>query len=279
MPSFDRSLLSDEVGKLVHAEAQTWNTGGVSPARLHSALELGIDMGRVVFKHLPVTAQVRIAVRTALCIPVDDFDTGLENIAEFVDRFHSGRPQLHPMLDLLAQELGRTPEYVHSYGAAGIVTSTVQFVASEVMERDVGAQPVSEAAPEFLMYRRLRNGIADAYAYPIWDKTQFPSPSVHIQAVPITSDFICYANDLLSFYKEELAGETGNFIHSRARVSGKSVEDALMNTLDDAVDAVNRARKILRGDERQAWESFMEGYVMFHFLTPRYKLEKLFCSE
>ncbi|GJE84887.1 terpene cyclase [Phanerochaete sordida] len=279
MPSFDRSLLNDEVSKLVRAEAQTWDTGGLSPERLERALACGIDMGRIVFRHLPLHVQVRIAVRTALCVFVDDFDAGLENIAEFVERFHDGRPQLHPLLDLLAGELRRTPEYVHSYGAAGVVTSTVQFISSEVMERDAGTQPVSEVAQEFLVYRRLRNGIAEAYAFPIWEKTQFPSPSAHIQAVPATMDFICYANDVLSFYKEELVGETENFIHNRARITGKGVEAALMDTMEDAVDAVNRARKILRGDERQAWESFMEGYVMFHFLTPRYKLEKLLCSD
>lgn len=84
-------------------------------------------------------------------------------------------------------------------------------------------------------------------------------------------------SDILSFYKEELVGEQANFVHERARVTGKSIQQALRDTLDEVVDAVIRAREVLHGEqERGAWESFLEGYVVFHFYCPRYKLMQLF---
>ena len=84
-------------------------------------------------------------------------------------------------------------------------------------------------------------------------------------------------SDLLSFYKEELVGEKKNFIHDRARVMGKDLEAALMDTMEDVIDCVNRGREVLQGEkEKQAWESFVVGYAVFHFISPRYKLEELF---
>jgi hypothetical protein len=84
-------------------------------------------------------------------------------------------------------------------------------------------------------------------------------------------------SDLLSFYKEELVGEKKNFVHDRARVMGKDLETALMDTMEDVIDCVNRGREVLQGEkEKQAWESFLIGYVAFHFISPRYRLEELF---
>lgn len=83
-------------------------------------------------------------------------------------------------------------------------------------------------------------------------------------------------SDILSFYKEELAGETNNFVHDRSRVTGKDIRIVLQDILDDVVAAVARARMILQGQkEKEIWEQFLAGYVAFHFLSPRYKLASL----
>ena len=80
----------------------------------------------------------------------------------------------------------------------------------------------------------------------------------------------------LSFYKEELAGEINNFVHDRARVTSKEVQEVLQDILDDVIAAVARARLILQGTkEKETWERFLAGYVAFHFLSPRYKLAAL----
>ena len=83
-------------------------------------------------------------------------------------------------------------------------------------------------------------------------------------------------SDILSFYKEELANETNNFVHDRARVTGKGIKAVLQDILEEVINAVTRAREILQGEkEKETWERFLSGYVAFHFLSPRYKLETL----
>lgn len=83
-------------------------------------------------------------------------------------------------------------------------------------------------------------------------------------------------SDILSFYKEEVAGEKHNFVHDRARVTGKDVQTVLLDILEEVIGAVQRARAILQGErEKEIWERFLAGYVAFHFLSPRYKLAQL----
>ena len=87
-------------------------------------------------------------------------------------------------------------------------------------------------------------------------------------------------SDILSFYKEELAGEVTNFVHDRSKVTGQTVPEVLSGLLQEVVDSVNRARVLLTGEkEKAAWERFITGYTAFHFYSPRYKLIELTGTE
>lgn len=78
---------------------------------------------------------------------------------------------------------------------------------------------------------------------------------------------------MLSFYKEDIVGEK-SYIHDRAAATSTSVAQALAGTVDDIVASVARARSILQGEkEWVAFETFMRGYIFFHFVTPRYLLK------
>ena len=88
------------------------------------------------------------------------------------------------------------------------------------------------------------------------------------------------ASDILSFYKEELAHETTNFVHDQALVTGKSVSEVLSGLLQEVVTAVERARVLLKGDkEKETWEKFIAGYVAYHFYSSRYRLVELTGTE
>lgn len=83
-------------------------------------------------------------------------------------------------------------------------------------------------------------------------------------------------SDIFSFYKEELAGETGNYIGDRATVCGKSTSETLHELVGETVDIVERIRSILgEGEARNAWENFAKGYVTFHVYSPRYRLHEV----
>lgn len=90
---------------------------------------------------------------------------------------------------------------------------------------------------------------------------------------------VCLNSDVLSFYKEELANDTHNHIHERVEVTGKEVVEVLSDVGDEAATACDKVRAILQGRERDAWESFVAGYIVFHRYSPRYRLHELFGDE
>ncbi|GJE97336.1 terpenoid synthase-like protein [Phanerochaete sordida] len=279
MPPFDASAFGDEVDRLVFAQVATWDAGSANPRRLHAHVVSAINIAKTAYAHTPLRTQVHIALWTALCIFIDDFELDVAAVEAFAARFHAGAPQLHPLLDVLAGLLRAMPDYFHAYGAAGVVTSTVQYITCTLFDKitEEAGLEVHPAAGDYMLYKRVRNGVGEGYGFCIFDKENFPDVSTHIQVIPEAITYLIFVNDLFSFYKEELDGETKNFIHDRARITGKDVESALMDTMEDAVNAVNRSRQILQGEkERRAWNSFLAGYAAFHVISPRYRLEKLF---
>jgi hypothetical protein len=112
-------------------------------------------------------------------------------------------------------------------------------------------------------------------------------------------------NDLMSFYKEEQAGETYNFVHLRTRVLSSSgahgtgvsgewtVADTIQLLCDETRDAVLRIDGLLRLEEcerkmkgeaelndvddedldiAKQWRGWRDGYISWHLDSQRYKL-------
>ena len=84
-------------------------------------------------------------------------------------------------------------------------------------------------------------------------------------------------SDILSFYKEELAGETVNRVHLIAKCKGVPQAQVLKDLVDDAVNAHHRVLDILR-PHTIAYESYLafsQGYIGFHAGHQRYRLNEL----
>ena len=73
------------------------------------------------------------------------------------------------------------------------------------------------------------------------------------------------ANRARRFYKEELAGETANYVHNRATVSEQSPMAVLAQVTAEAKGAYDRITTALQasGSEEglQAWDTFVDGYL------------------
>ncbi|EKM53568.1 uncharacterized protein PHACADRAFT_211244 [Phanerochaete carnosa HHB-10118-sp] len=277
MPTFDGAAFGDEVDRLTFKEVAAWDIGDASPRRLHHHVVTAINNAKTAYAHTSIATQVHLAQWTALCICVDDFEINKDAVAAFAERFHAGQVQLHPLLDVLVGKLREMPKFFHPYGAASIVANTIQYIVCTLFDKESEGMVVHPAARDYPLYKRSRNGIGEAFTFCAFDKVHFPDVSTHIQVIPEGISYFAYVNDILSFYKETLAGEKNNFIHDRARATGKDIEGSLIDTMEDAIDLVNRARQILQGEkEKKAWESWVVGYVTFHFISPRYKLKELF---
>lgn len=85
-----------------------------------------------------------------------------------------------------------------------------------------------------------------------------------------------FHSDILSFYKEELAGEKGNYMGDRAITTGKPTLETIRDVIDETIIITERIRKILgEGPAREAWESFAKGWISYHTSSARYRLREL----
>jgi hypothetical protein len=81
------------------------------------------------------------------------------------------------------------------------------------------------------------------------------------QALPEMITFTNFSNDVMSFYKEELANEEHNYIQSTARITGTDAIDVLKKTAQDTIDAHHQVRLILSDypNAVEAWDKYVMG--------------------
>ena len=83
-------------------------------------------------------------------------------------------------------------------------------------------------------------------------------------------------NDILSFYKEELAGETGTYVHLlRAIRQKESGLEVVHDLIDEAVGLSKEIDALLAGNAKETWERYKTGFITFHLCDSRYRLSEL----
>lgn len=250
-------------------------------------LDLRINTALVItetaYQHLTDTdVKVEITIYTALLTTLDD--------PAFMDSLASR--DLHQMLcdgtardddgilGVMLQGLTKMWDYFPSFSANAILAATLRFMNVAKLENAMRDTILSPEALPFVEYRRQMSGIAEAYAAFIWEKAKFPDVKVYMQAIPDACLYVNYTNDIMSFYKEEIQGETVTYIHDRALVTGKTAFDTLREVIDETEAASQRVRQILgESDARDAWDSFAKGYISFHYGDPRYRLREIIGEE
>ncbi|KAF9061709.1 terpenoid synthase [Rhodocollybia butyracea] len=180
---------------------------------------------------------------------------------------------------------------------------------------DCAARDTSPGAKvHFPLFVRRKTGAGEAYAAAIFKSTkgQELPLSRYIMAIPDMAFYVVAVNDVLSFHKEELAGETINMIHLQTQsfrectgsgASGKwTVLDTFNLLCNELRDATYRIDEILRlhdcerivkegMDSRDMglsdvdvtialqWRGFRDGYISWHLESQRYKLDFLRSKE
>ncbi|EIW83041.1 terpenoid synthase [Coniophora puteana RWD-64-598 SS2] len=250
----------------------------VTPSsEVHRHIQIGSIMGQLAYGHLPDrAAQIYVAMFTAVLVWIDDVaQSDVERARSFCGCFINGRPQPDPGLELVAQTLHDAAKLYAPVQAAMIVNSALNFINGSVLEYDLRDMKLSPEAPEYPYFVRTLTGIAEAFAIMV-----FPSDvpfETYIQALPSIMVFANVTNDVLSFYKEELAGENINYVSRAAFARGVSKVTALRTIANETISADRRARKVLDADKqtREAYARFREGFTLFHVASRRYKLDDL----
>ncbi|KAG5723762.1 hypothetical protein E4T56_gene2214 [Termitomyces sp. T112] len=154
-----------------------------------------------------------------------------------------------------------------------IVSSAMDYINGCLLERlqTVSKMKICADAQSWPYYLREKTGVAAAYAFMIFPRNPSYSMIDFIQVIGDIMVYINLANDVLSnigafhrFYKEEMANETGNYVHNRALVHGQSANDTLEDVSRDALAAYFRVCGILKSHSLTAynlWKTFAFGYM------------------
>ncbi|KAF8458283.1 hypothetical protein JB92DRAFT_3078677 [Gautieria morchelliformis] len=117
------------------------------------------------------------------------------------------------------------------------------------MEPQIEKLPLVRGAHRFSWFVRHRGGAGSAYAL----------------------------MSFMKFHKENLEGETANYIHTRAYIDNKAPLQVLAEIAEELRTAINTIHLALSDSPRalHTWEVFEHGYITWHITQVRYKLKDL----
>ncbi|KAI0155205.1 isoprenoid synthase domain-containing protein [Xylariaceae sp. FL1272] len=247
-------------------------------------LSAGVEYAALCYPGHPIEVQTYIAVFTLLVLCLDDHTIeGSHAIEYFHKRFYTGERQVTSVLEGLSQLIREAHHHWTPIAANLITTNIFAFVTATTIELKELVKPEAQvnSGHPWAYYKRCSDGLGDCFAAFTFPRALYPDESQWIQAIPDMAKYILLCNDIISFYKEEVVGDTDNYIHTVARYTGKSVVSVLEDVTHETEDAVWRIRQVLTsGGEgqkpyAQAWHAHEQGYVDFHVFGERYKLAEL----
>ncbi|RFN53897.1 longiborneol synthase [Fusarium flagelliforme] len=222
--------------------------------------KVGYNYPVLCFPHHPLEVQVFIGIYSWLGLLLDDeAATYLDDFQLFHARFCAGEKQPIPLLQGWADLMHEVFKYWDSTVANFIVSASLNFLnACALQARDGFTQMKrTKAGHSWAWFMRDKDGVGEAYAWFAFPKTLCPDISQFLEMIPDLSAWIGLTNDVLSFWKEEKAGEKQNYIHSRGWYESKDAWD----TYEDIVDEV----KMKARDSRF--------YPIYYFLWPQQALD------
>ncbi|KAG1881177.1 isoprenoid synthase domain-containing protein, partial [Suillus subluteus] len=241
----------------------------------------GVAMMSNTFNHLQDHAtRMWICLLTAVGMCVDDMMIRAEDLVHvysFNERFVNCQPQEHPVLNALD---GIFREVVCHYSAPVsnlITTSMLNFMSSVLLDNETEryAGTISLQTPSYPEYSRLLSGLADAYAFFIFPPT-LPLRE-YVQCMPDLIIVVNHTNDILSYYKEEIDGDSVNYVSLIAASRALTKQDTLRELIEKTVQAHHNILEFLRPrpEAYDAYVAFFDGYFKYHTTSRRYKLEEV----
>ncbi|OJA14259.1 hypothetical protein AZE42_06866 [Rhizopogon vesiculosus] len=246
-------------------------------------LAVGVAIISNAYAHLPDrSTRMWICLFTAVCSTIDDVvDKGqdITHVYHFNERFASCQPQADPVLSGLDALLREVVHHYPTLVSNLIVTSSLNFVSSLLLDHETKGMKISSDAPLYPEYSRLLSGLSDAYGLFVFHPA-LPLGE-YIQCMPDLDFIINHTNDILSYYKEEIEGETANYLSLMAVSLALTKQEALHQLSEKTVQAYHNTLQILRPHTEacDAFLSFFHGYFRFHAASRRYKLEEVMLEK
>lgn len=174
----------NELEKRVREVVAKWDLGDVFLEKYDPVL---VNATRAVgcgYSHTPFDVQVHITLFTFMATCIDDLAVPRVALEEFMQRFYSGSPQLHPLLDRLIENILGMRAHFPAFPAKLIIQSTIDFVNMMAFEQETETAARHYESLSFVTMKRWHNGAGNAYYCFIFDKYNFPDVTSYIQGLP-----------------------------------------------------------------------------------------------
>jgi len=197
-----------------------------------------------IYPHVTDQAtRVFISVYAGLTTLIDDaFVDKPGPISEFNYRFAQGIPQEYPELETFARLLRLFHEHWDPVMADMLLQSSMTFIKSIALEhamKDAELPPCNGSQ----LARSLRDMSGISTLCCLWMFSPDTSPEMFMAGFSPIYRFINIADDVLSFYKEELSGETPSYSSLCSRTNTCQL-DAFKKMVNDAVDVYRDLEKL-----------------------------------
>lgn len=246
---------------------------------IRSYMGTGVAMSSIAYGHLADHAtRMWICLFTAVGTCIDDTlnrGQNMDHLYHFNERFLNCQTQGDPVLNAWDILLREAPHHYSPLVSNLITTSALDFISGLLLEYETKDMEVSKEAPSYPEYSRLLSGLAHGFGFFVFPST-LPLRE-YIQCMPDLMFFLNHANDILSYYKEEIEGDTTNYLSLLAASRGFTKQDALDEVISKTVQAHNNILKCLEqhSEAYEAYASSCHGYIKFHAALRRYKLKDI----
>ncbi|KAK3208313.1 hypothetical protein GRF29_77g339559 [Pseudopithomyces chartarum] len=278
MPPFEYDFSLEDPVMAYFARQPNWPTHLTEKA-VYMAKWMSTGLG-MCYPFAKKDIQVAYGIHATYVLFIDDIIHELgDALDEFEMRLVSGKPQKSPILQSLVDFLLSNNTYMGPYAAAMNTKATIEFICGCIMERDYDGKVIPPfGAKKFPGYFREKTGYTEPYAHFCFPEAMFPEKEflhVYMPCIQDLIEFISYANDILSFYKESVVGdERLNYVCNVANTHGLNAVDALKKVCAEVTDNVLTTRKVLKNypEMVDTVDEFFRGYIAWYLNQKRYKL-------
>ncbi|KAJ2986476.1 hypothetical protein NUW54_g9754 [Trametes sanguinea] len=257
---------------------RSWNAG-FTPEAIEAVTDTSCSIAESSYPHTSYHHQHLVALYTAQLVYVDDLGArDLNALGECIRRFVGRKHVEHPALQRIFCQFQEMYKYYPHVSADAINTNTVECLVGMYIEYTTKNMAVLPEATRYPWFLRLRSGDGSAYSlFNFVKKWNDPSDLYYLQLLPALEHFTIATNDILSFYKEALGGETETYIHLRASAEGKDPLTVLRDVVDETLRSIREVRQLASAHPKleAICESYLMGYVEFHIRAKRYRLDEL----
>ncbi|GLB40963.1 hypothetical protein LshimejAT787_0901780 [Lyophyllum shimeji] len=235
--------------------------------RLEKTVHLAASLIELAFNGCTLEEKTNIALFNWYIIYIDDAVLAdPEPFIQFQYRFMHWLPQLDPVLDAFSAVLRSLSASYPPLQANLILSAAFEFVSASCLEPQLALGErgaMSKEATRFPLFLRERTGLGVPGALMLFSPSQPVDFVDCFRALGDMSFWIAAVNDLLSFFKEELAGETATYIHTRAEAEGRAPLQVFAALKEELCAASRNITRTLSADPAavEIWRIFEYGVV------------------